>query len=139
MPLRLLVCLVAAALTTARCAAQCLDSLGLDASPVLNPCEVRTLQHLGGVWPHLPAGTPPKVSFHQGNGARTVDKATFFARSVAPWLRKGEDPQLLWYPLTPRQREATGIDALVIGGSRKLLAKRRMDRIVDALARDRQP
>lgn len=139
MLLRLLICLVAATLTTARCAAQCLDSLGLDASPVLNPCEMRTLQHLGGVWPHLAGGTPPRVSFHQGNGARTVDKATFFERSVTPWLRKGEDPQLLWYLLTPRQREATGIDALVVGGSRKLLAKRRMDRIVDALARDRQP
>ncbi|MBS1582591.1 MAG: hypothetical protein JST66_10365 [Bacteroidetes bacterium] len=139
MPLRLLVCLVVAALATARCTAQCLDSLGLDASPVLNPCEMRTLQHLGGTWPHLPAGTAPTVSFHQGNGARTVDKATFFERSVTPWVRQGKDPQLFWYLLTPRQREATGVDALVVAWSKKLLSKRRMDRIVAGLARDRRP
>jgi hypothetical protein len=117
--------------------AQCLDSLGLDGSPLLNRCEAEVFRKLYCTWPHLPADSLPRVSFHYGNGAKTVSKAEFFGRYLTPWLRREEEPSVQWYLLAPADRAAAGVDGIAVAWSKVLLSKRRYDRIVKRLTRER--
>jgi hypothetical protein len=117
--------------------AQCLDSLGLNDAPMLNRCEAEVFRKLYCTWPHLPADSLPRVSFHYGNSAKTVAKTAFFQRFVTPWLRRNGEPSVQWYLLAPADRTAAGVDGIAVAWSKVLLSKRRYDRIVKRLARER--
>ena len=112
--------------------AQCLDSLGLDDDPVINPCEAQVLSSLHGSWPHA-AGTQPVIAFRYGNSAKRVDKAYFFQKLVLPWLRRDDQPSVSWHVLSAEERKLTGVDAIVVAWSKIGFTERGKRRVLREL------
>lgn len=113
---------------------QCLDSLGLDDSVILNSCEYRTLLELGGAWPQAEMVVGPVVAFRYGNSAQSVSKSYFFRSLVKPWLEKLDRPAVDWYELGADEREKTGVDAIVVAWSKFKLSRSKRNRILRRLA-----
>lgn len=112
--------------------AQCLDSLGLNDDPAVNPCEAQVLSSLGGAWPYA-AGTSPVIAFRYGNNAHAVDKSYFFQTLVVPWLKKDDELSLNWYVLSEAERQRTGIDAIVVAWSKVGFTERGKRRVLRRL------
>jgi hypothetical protein len=126
--------ILVALLRAISCSSQCLDSLGLDSSYVLNACEQRVLLQLGGSWPYKLPARSPVIAFLHGNSAERVSKPHFFGSFVRPWLETGKEPVLSWYILSKEESERTGLDALVKAGSKFSLTEKQRKRLLDQQA-----
>mgnify|MGYP001262188213 CR=1 FL=1 len=113
--------------------AQCTDSVGMDDVPALTRCEAEVLSRLGGTWPNVEGDEPPVLSFRNGNSAVKVDKSYFFQKIVVPRLPNDQFIALNWYALTVAEKQATGVDAIVVAWSKIGLTERRKRKILREL------